>query len=100
MTIHRPSKLYFKAKRYGWGWTPATWEGWLITFLFLVFLIGNAFRIEAAHYSTSNSVLAVLLQNGIAVLILIAICLYTGEKPRWRWGNKDEVGSGSNNELS
>ncbi len=23
-------KYWFKAKNYGWGWYPATWQGWLI----------------------------------------------------------------------
>jgi len=23
-------KLWFKSKTFGWRWTPATWEGWVI----------------------------------------------------------------------
>jgi predicted GH43/DUF377 family glycosyl hydrolase len=22
--------FWFRAKEYGWGWYPATWEGWLV----------------------------------------------------------------------
>ena len=27
---------WFRAKRFGWGWTPITWEGWLVTLLGVV----------------------------------------------------------------
>ena len=26
--IPMPQKLWFKAKLYGWGWYPCSWEGW------------------------------------------------------------------------
>jgi len=32
-------KLWFKAKRYGWGWTPACWQGWLVLGVYFAVLI-------------------------------------------------------------
>ena len=36
-----PKGYWFKSKLYGYGWTPAKWQGWLVLFLFLalIFLI-------------------------------------------------------------
>jgi hypothetical protein len=30
------TRLWFRARSYGWGWTPATVEGWLVMLAFLV----------------------------------------------------------------
>jgi hypothetical protein len=80
-------KLWFKNKRYGWGWTPATWQGWLVLVIFLALIIGNVLRLDAARLSTSDALMNILPQNALLVLILILICYRTGEKPRWRWGD-------------
>lgn len=37
------SRYWFRAKRFGWGWSrPATWEGWVVTAIFLVAVVGGA----------------------------------------------------------
>ena len=35
-----PEGYWFKAKLYGWGWTPVTWQGFSVTlgYIALVFL--------------------------------------------------------------
>ena len=33
------SKLWFKAKKYGYGWYPATWQGWTIMVFWLVYVL-------------------------------------------------------------
>ena len=30
MQLH-PMSTWFRPKRFGFGWTPATWEGWVVT---------------------------------------------------------------------
>ena len=84
-----PQKYWFKAKLYGWGWTPATWQGWLVIVIFIGLLILNS-RHFSAVYPSSEAVNSFVLQNIILVLIVMLICYQTGEKPRWRWGNKDK----------
>lgn len=78
-------KLWFKARLFGWGWTPVTKEGWLVTlvFVFLVFLLGRR-----AEYLTSQSdiLLHFVLPLALLILILLGICYKKGERPRWRWG--------------
>lgn len=81
-----PEKYWFKRKIFGWGWTPATWQGWLILVLFIVLIVGNAYRIDTQSLSNNDVPVTFLVQTFILVIILIAICYATGEKPRWQWG--------------
>ncbi len=30
-----PDHPWFGPKRIGWGWTPITWQGWLLTAVFI-----------------------------------------------------------------
>lgn len=31
-----PPRSWFGPKRYGWGISPHTWEGWLLLFVFVI----------------------------------------------------------------
>jgi hypothetical protein len=81
-----PKRYWFKRKLYGWGWTPATWEGWLVIVFFLGAIIWNAFRIDGMQHSVSDSVMNFVPQTVILVGILIGICFWKGEPPKWMWG--------------
>jgi len=74
------SKQYwFHRKRYGWGWMPASKEGWAVTLLAVVLGILFATRLETNP-----------IQNGIYLFLiavaLVVVCYVKGEKPRWQWG--------------
>jgi CHASE2 domain-containing sensor protein len=78
--MENEKKIWFPAKRYGWGWgPPCAWQGWLVMLLWLALLCAGA------CFMATRVVLfvayAVVLSLG-----LIAVCLIKGEKPRWRWG--------------
>lgn len=73
-------KIWFKTKRYGWGWTPATWEGWAVTLLYLAFVAIGAWTVPLVPYE-----IAVFAGAGL----LIWVAYSHGEKPRWRWGKDD-----------
>ena len=30
------SKLWFRAKNYGWGWYPCSWEGWTVLLIWVL----------------------------------------------------------------
>lgn len=72
-------KLWFRRKRYGWGWTPCSWEGWLVIFIWVLFFISLVKDMD--HEWLKN-----LLFIFISVAILIFICYKKGEKPKWSWG--------------
>lgn len=84
------TRRWFRAKTYGWGWTPASVEGWLVMAAFLAAVAADA---GVLIYRTRHGVpmfpALVTFYLGLAVLIvaLVLICWKTGEPPRWRWGN-------------
>ncbi|MSR70518.1 hypothetical protein EXS62_00545 [Candidatus Kaiserbacteria bacterium] len=80
-------KYWFKAKRYGYGWYPATWEGWLIMLLFLVLMLANFYRIDSSSHSVSDTLINFIPQTALLVAALWYIAHKTGEPARWRWGD-------------
>jgi hypothetical protein len=82
-------KPWFPAKRYGWGWgLPATWQGWVVLAVFVAFLTWNSIEISSARRSAPDLVPEFLARTFIATIIFILIAYRTGEKPKWRWGDK------------
>ncbi len=85
--VNTPSKLWFKAKTYGYGWYPVSWQGWLTIIIFIAAVFGNFVR----FYRTvpPNQVpVDFLIETGLLVAILILVCVMKGEKAGWRWGIK------------
>lgn len=82
------NRLWFKAKNYGWGWYPVTWEGWLVTILFVVFITYRANKVSDMFDTDSSFVFRFLFEIIFALIPLLIICYLKGEKPYWRWGKK------------
>jgi hypothetical protein len=84
------AKLWFEARRYGWGWTPVTVEGWIVTALFVAAVFVNAaifiYRVRTG-YDVHSAKVTFYAWLVVLVVALIAICWLTGERPRWRWGD-------------
>lgn len=80
------NKIWFKRKTYGWGWTPASWEGWvvLVAYLVIIFILASAVEGE----SQREVGLFFILPGVIVTAALIRICYKTGESPRWQWGEE------------
>jgi len=81
--------LWFKARRYGWGWTPVTIEGWLVMLGFIVAVgIVTAIFLYQLRQGGDPRWAALLFILMLMVLsgLVIAVCWVTGERPRWRWG--------------
>ena len=87
---NNPKKLWFKSRWYGWGWVPATWQGWVVISIFILIIILNSFLfdflISEGNLPESKAGLIYTILQIITVLILIIICYLKGEKPGWRWG--------------
>ena len=81
--------LWFRAKRFGWGWYPVTWQGWAIILMYVFVLFANTRYINNHEFSNSDFLMQFFPQTYILTVFLIIICYTTGEKPRWRWGCKD-----------
>tara|TARA_Y100000034_G_C6635779_1_gene277750 strand:- start:346 stop:573 length:228 start_codon:yes stop_codon:yes gene_type:complete len=74
-------KLWFKSKKYGWGWTPCSIEGWLVTLGF----IGIVFFL-ARYFLEQGKTVAFIEGLIVSILIFIVIAWKTGEKPKFSWG--------------
>lgn len=73
--------IWFKRKLYGWGWTPCTWQGWMLTLIFILFLTYITIEFLVEGRWIEYSVLLI-----ISIILLFYICYKKGEKPRWSWG--------------
>ncbi len=74
-------RYWFPAKRYGWGWGPPTcWQGWVILAGWLVAMVTATILLMPRH------LLAFLSINLVMAVLLMLICYWKGEPPRWRWG--------------
>jgi len=77
--IHR---YWFPAKTYGWGWgLPSTWEGWVVLVGYLA-LLALCLRVFPPNQNLPGFIVSVHVLSGL----LIAICWWKGEPPKWRWG--------------
>ena len=81
-----PNGYWFKAKLYGWGWTPVKWQGWAVILIFVLLIVLNAFRLDYLEYSDREVLVTFIPQTFFLVAILIYVCYKKGERPRWQWG--------------
>jgi hypothetical protein len=77
-------KLWFKRRRFGWGWVPITTAGWLVV---LAYLMAVVFFLAAFERTGSQIILYVGLIISTALLTLV--CWSKGESPKWQWGNDE-----------
>ena len=86
----KPNQLWFRAKRYGWGWFPCAWQGWAILAMYVFAVVDGAVWLKRHVTSESDLLLRFLPELYILTVFFIIICYATGEKPLWRWGQKNE----------
>lgn len=82
------NKLWFRRKTYGWGWTPITWEGWLVTFITVLIPIGIKFALKIMEFQRSLQYFYMWASVPLLLMSLTLICFRYGEKPKWQWGIK------------
>ncbi len=78
-------KAWFASKTYGWGWgLPLKWQGWVTLLLYVAAMTVGGILLAANH-------LWWFIVFCVAVSgMLVAICYWKGESPRWRWGEDDK----------
>lgn len=78
-----PNRIWFPAKRYGWGWgLPVAWQGWVVMGVWFVIVVGVTPFLAVRSWPGFFAFLAVMSA------LLIAVCYVRGEPLRWRWGDK------------
>tara|TARA_B100000508_G_scaffold31981_1_gene24604 strand:- start:40395 stop:40691 length:297 start_codon:yes stop_codon:yes gene_type:complete len=79
-----PEGYWFKRKLYGWGWTPATKQGWFLMLGYILLVLGVVVYVENNPGSLSGEQTAAALV--LVTVLFLAIVWRTGEPPRWQWG--------------
>ncbi|HUA51958.1 MAG TPA: hypothetical protein VMB81_07325 [Candidatus Sulfotelmatobacter sp.] len=72
------SRFWFVQKRYGYGATPTTWQGWAATLAFVALFVAIVLLVGG----WPRWVLGALAIAGFAILA----CAKTDGGCRWRWG--------------
>lgn len=83
---NNPEGHWFKRKLYGWGWTPAKWQGWMVLLVFVVLVTMDAIILDSNAGPTTTEISLFFVKTILNVIVLILICYKTGEKPKWMWG--------------
>ena len=78
--------IWFKAKPYGLGWYPATWQAWLVTLLYLALAVFIFVRVDQNSHSASDTLIGVFPVFFVLTCVLLAMAWWKGEEFRWRWG--------------
>ncbi len=86
--MEKKNYLWFKAKRFGWGWYPCTWQGWVILLMYVFALVLNSIFVNNHVNSMPDLALQFFPETYVLTIFLIIICYVTGEKPSWNWGFK------------
>ncbi len=88
----KQSTTWFRAKRYGYGWYPITWQGWAIIAMYLYALVEQTLRLEQEPGSIAVRLVSWFSHVIIITVFLMIICEAYGEPGRWRWGGVDKTG--------
>lgn len=75
---------WFTARKYGWGWAPATPEGWAVIGTYVVVNVINFFRIQGQTQTMAETLSSWVPETFIISFFLIYICLKKGENPNKR----------------
>ena len=81
MTGDRPE--WFVPRRYGYGATPVTWQGWAISIAFILLALGVITRFK------ERPLIEFAILSPATVVLLILTAKTTRGGWRWRWGEDD-----------
>jgi hypothetical protein len=75
-------EFWFKPKAFGYGATPATWEGWVIVAVYCLVVVGCvvAMTVRKESFSTFLSSMATI---AVATVVLIVVSV---QKTDGTWG--------------
>ena len=83
-------KYWFAPKRFGYGLTPISWEGWLATLIFIGIIvgIGHSLGLYEVVVSDNRIYLFIGAIAAVSILFLLWAKEHTDGKLKWRWEKK------------
>jgi len=79
-------KYWFKRRRYGYGWTPSSVEGWLVFAAVMLVTLGGAVVLGVLDSDGPTPVVIYLAAVALSIIGLLVATIRKGPKARWRWG--------------
>jgi hypothetical protein len=86
---NNPQGYWFRARWYGLGWVPATWQGWLVMLVFFAYVLWLAAGVPDDARLADGDLPWFLGKLALGVFALITIAYLKGEKPSWHWGPRE-----------
>lgn len=80
---------WFKRRRYGWGWTPSTWQGWVLLALMIVLVVLPIPFLPTGQDDGAPNPWGYLFYVCVVVAVFVLTAIKKGPKPHWRWGSRD-----------
>ena len=79
---------WFKPKRYGYGATPTSWQGWCVTIGTVLAMVAVSLLLRLTErYYWALALLLAFDAAAIALLFIVSRHKTDGEW-RWRWGDR------------
>lgn len=75
------AQLWFRAKHYGWGWYPVTWQGWLTLVIGVWAIAYIVTETDRLSLSASDTLMLSFVPVLLVATGVILICYAKGEKP-------------------
>jgi hypothetical protein len=87
---NNPHKYWMKRRRYGWGWIPVTWQGWVVIIAQIGIVFVTAFQLPPKPaMPTAGQLFNFLATLVLAIGTILLVAWFTSPRPHWRWGKKD-----------
>ena len=80
---------WFRPKRYGYGATPVTWQGWAVTGIAVVLFLGAALLATAIGRTMPVAALALIGFEAVVIALLVVVTQRKTDG-EWRWGGTDD----------
>jgi hypothetical protein len=82
------TEYWFRPKRYGYGATPVTWQGWAFTVGTVLAMVAASLYLRLTAKSF-GALVAILVFDAMAIAILVIVSYRKTEGEwRWRWGDR------------